>query len=280
VVVRSAVVAVAVGMMLLPGCSSTEDAGVVSSALGQSEEKPAPDAIKDAPMPRISSGTHLAAGRMLEGQGNTRGAIEQYERAIASNPRFVMAYNALGVLYQKLERSEEAEQVFKRGTQADSGAAILWNNLGYCYLEQGRFEAAEKQFREALSSSPDFQRARMNLAIALGQQGQMRESLVEFSRVVPADVAYCNMAAICLSREDYVSAERALRQALVINPDCPDAKGQLEQVAAVVRAMGERGHDSALAEATVQTAEGLEPGNAEGVEVVPLAGSADGEGNP
>lgn len=245
---------------LLAGCSAFENSITHSTLLGsRADQKHYKDA-KLAPLGRISPKTHLAAGRLLEGQGNFEGAIGQYEKAIASNPRLVAAYNRLGILYQKLGQPLEAERIFKQGIRADPGAALLHNNLGYAHLSQGRTADAEKEFREALMVSPEFRRARMNLAIALGQRGRLKESLVEFSRVVPADIAHFNVAVICLNRRDYAAAEGALRQALEINPNCPGAREHLAKVMSLSEA------DSRQHAAATQTP------------VIPLAGSADAEG--
>jgi tetratricopeptide (TPR) repeat protein len=172
--------------------------------------------------------THFAAGQMLEHQSDLQGAIEQYEKAIAMNPRFTTAYNRLGIVYQKLARYEDAEHIFKEGILADAGAAILRNNLGYTYLLQNRLPEAEAQFRDALQIAPDFKRARMNLAISLARAGRTEDSLIEFSRVVPADVAHFDVGVIRLDLKDYAAAESAFREALSLNPSCPRAKVYLE----------------------------------------------------
>ncbi len=182
------------------------------------------------PPPRINPMTHVAAGQMLEQQGDFNGAIEQYEKAVAANPKTATGYNRLGVLYQKLGRFEDADQMFRQGLAVQPGSAMLHNNLGYNYLIQKKYFEAEQSFRDALSLSRDFKRARMNLAISLAQQGRLDESVLEFSRVLPEDVAHFNVATLCLQKGDYANSEASLRQALMINPDCPGAKDQLQRV--------------------------------------------------
>lgn len=192
--------------------------------------------------PRILPETHLAAGRMLEEQGNLQGAVAQYERAISLRPDFAPAYNALGILYQRVGRPDDAEQIFRQGiksrqaaaarqpSEADPALAMLHNNLGVCHLTRTRFDEAEKCFRLALTISPNFQRARMNLAITQAHLGQERASLTTFAEVVPDDVAHYNLAAVLLARRDSTGARRALEEALRINPDCPGAREQLNRL--------------------------------------------------
>jgi tetratricopeptide (TPR) repeat protein len=185
--------------------------------------------------PRINPMTHLAAGQMLERQGDFNAAIEQYEKAISVSPRFTAGYNRLAIAYQKQGKFDDAEYIFQQGIQADPGAAMLHNNLGYIYLLRNRLPDAETQCREALRISPDFKRARMNLAVTLARAGRPQESLIEFSHVVSADVAHYNVGVIALDQKNYADAEKSFRQALNINSKCPGARECLERVGRLAR---------------------------------------------
>jgi len=175
--------------------------------------------------------THLAAGRMLEGQGDPKGAIEQYERAIAASPKMAAGYNRLGMLYQKLGQYAQAESIFRSGMDAAPDAGVLRNNLGYNYLLQKRFAEAEEQFLMALSLAPSLKRARMNLGIVYAQTGRLDQSLAQFRTVVTEDVAHYNLAVIRLAAGDRENAERSLRLALGANPNLSIARQQLEKLA-------------------------------------------------
>jgi tetratricopeptide (TPR) repeat protein len=188
------------------------------------------ESAKPAPPTTIAPDTHIAAGKMLEKQGDLTGAIGQYERAIAANPREAVAYNRLGIVYQKMGRFADAENIFRQGATADVASAALLNNLGYCFQAQRRTSEAEQAYREALVRDEGFRRARMNLAIVLAQQGKLEESVIEFSHVVAPDTAHFNVAMVRLQMRDYANAEKSLREALEINPNCPGAEGQLQRV--------------------------------------------------
>ena len=211
------------------GCTFDKNERVAQTDM-EEEKSLRSESAKPAPPPTIMPDTHIAAGKMLEKQGDLINAITQYERAIASNPRAATAYNRLGIVYQKLGRYADAENIFRQGAGADTTSAALLNNLGYCYQAQRRLPEAEQAYRDALNRSPDFQRARMNLAIVLAQSGRLVESAMEFSQVVAADTAHYNVAMVCLQKRDYAGAEKSLREALAINPNCPGAEGQLRRV--------------------------------------------------
>lgn len=223
------------------GCdfARSEKVSTSSQSLGVEEQRSKlAENAKPAPPPKISAETHLAAARMLEKQGDIQSAIGQYERAIICDPRSAIAYSRLGVCYQKLGRFNDADQLLTQGIHASPGSAMLYNNLGYSYLLQRRYGDAEQQFREALRIAPDFPRARMNLAITLGYGGNMKDALIEFSRVVPADIAHYNVAILQMDQGEYTAARDSFKQALSINPDCPGAAEQLQRAEAYVSTGG------------------------------------------
>lgn len=219
------------------GCLKNDSSHVKAASWDDSDKSPPPGKeVKDAPSPRISAGTHLASGRMLEQQNDVAGAIRQYERALSNNPKLIEAHNRLGIVYQRLERYTEAENHFKQGVRIAPESAMLHNNLGYCYLLQDKVQAAESEFRNALAITPTFERARMNLAIVLARTDRIDEAVREFTQVVPAEVAYYNVAVICTEREQYSEAEDALRRSIKINPKFTPAQDHLDRIAALADA--------------------------------------------
>lgn len=226
-------IALGAALTLAPlGCSLNKQSSSSSTVQTQNMEKERTLAhAKQAPTPRINPMTHLAAGRMLEGQGDPKGAIEQYERAIAASPKMAAGYNRLGMLYQKLGQFAQAETVFRSGIDAVPDSAALRNNRGYNFLLQKRFTEAEEQFLMALSLAPQFKRARMNLGIVYAQTGRLDQSLAQFQMVVSEDVAHYNLAVIRLAAGDRENAERSFRLALGANPNLALARQQLEKLA-------------------------------------------------
>ncbi|MCG8404791.1 MAG: tetratricopeptide repeat protein [Phycisphaerales bacterium] len=181
--------------------------------------------------PRISPMTHYYSGRVLERQNDLLGAIQQYGKAVDADPKLVEAYAQLSVLYQRLDRVDEAQKILKQGIDENPESAVLRNNFGFCCLLMNDFVGAEQQFQAALGLSPHFDQARMNLAIVLARTDRMSQSAAEFAHVVSEDVAYYNVAVICMDMDDYVHAEWALQNALASNPDFGPAKTDLPRVA-------------------------------------------------
>jgi tetratricopeptide (TPR) repeat protein len=119
--------------------------------------------------------------------------------------------------------------MFREGIRAEPESAMIQNNLGCNFLLQKKFFEAEEAFRFAMVSSPDFQRAHMNLGIALVHQGRFDEALAEFKKVVAEDVAHYNVGVVCIQKQDYSKSQAYLREALAINPKCQGAQQQLDR---------------------------------------------------
>ncbi|MDA3879936.1 MAG: tetratricopeptide repeat protein [Prolixibacteraceae bacterium] len=71
------------------------------------------------------------------GQGDANDAIEYLDRAIAQNPKNVTYYTAKGSTLEKLERQEEAINVYKEAITKDSTLFTPYYNLGVIFYNRG-----------------------------------------------------------------------------------------------------------------------------------------------
>ena len=99
--------------------------------------------------------------------------------AIAADPEFPDAYNALGVLYARETRYGDAEVAFRRALSLDPEAAAVHYNLGLTYLLAGYLPAAEQSARQALSTAPTDNRAHMLLGYLLAANADKRAEAME-----------------------------------------------------------------------------------------------------
>ena len=213
---------VTVALPWLLGCSQHHPGGMLSAS------------------PHISARTRYAAGKMLERQNNFPGAIKQYNKSIEADPHMVDAFNRLGSVYMKLNRLDDAQKTYKQAIEENPESAMLRNNFGFCCLQRKNYTGAQQQFDAALALSPQYTRARINLAITLARIGHFGQSATEFSRVLPADIAYCNVAAVCTDMHDYRNALWALERALEENPDCEVAEENIDSVRQLAQRMMEQ----------------------------------------
>lgn len=58
----------------------------------------------------------------LGNRGDMEAALEQYQQILAADPAYVAAYYQAGQAFEKLDRDDEAKQIYQRGIAAASGA--------------------------------------------------------------------------------------------------------------------------------------------------------------
>ncbi|MBU1122925.1 MAG: tetratricopeptide repeat protein [Candidatus Omnitrophota bacterium] len=83
-------------------------------------------------------------------------AINVYEKILESKADDVESIFWLGLIYEEVDRKDDAIEVWKRGLVVDPNYAPILNSLGYIYADQGdNLDSAEKMIRKALVSDPD-----------------------------------------------------------------------------------------------------------------------------
>jgi tetratricopeptide (TPR) repeat protein len=178
--------------------------------------------------PDILSRTYLAAGRFHEGQGHLARALEQYQQAVASDPKSLEAWNRLGVVLDRMGRFKEADDAFKKAIAVAPDAAYLHNNLAFSYMTQARWTESEAELNQAVRLKPDFLRARVNLGMVLAQQDKFDEAMTQFeTALTPADACY-NMGLMYQSKRKLPEAARSFHLALKANPKLVAAQKKLE----------------------------------------------------
>lgn len=183
--------------------------------------------ITDAPPAKINPITHFAAGQVHERENHLLAAADQYRRAIAADPKYVMAYNRLGIVCQRLKMHPEADEAFEKAIGLAPTAAFLHNNLAYARMMQGDYARAEASLRDALRLDASYKKARMNLGVVLARTRRTTEAVEQFGLVVPHDVAYYNVAVLAVADGRFDEARGAFEQVVALNPDASDAKRQL-----------------------------------------------------
>ena len=198
-------------------------------------DKAAMDSAKPEPEANILPGTYLAAGRLHEMQGALPKAIEQYQLALAGDPKNVGALNRMAMVYTRLGRFEEAQKSLEQAVEVTPDSALLRNNLGYAYVCTKHWPAAEEQFREALRLDPGFNRARINLGLAVARQDRISEALNEFRAVLPEPDALYNLGLVLRGMGRYQEAADTFELVLDRDGNFVAAQRQLDQMAPKLR---------------------------------------------
>lgn len=153
-------------------------------------------------------------------EGSTEMAIQQLQEAVELDRRNHRAWEQLGLAYMKRGVPDKSEYAFKRalklvpesasvnlnysylllrlGRSAEAVEvlevamgdltyrmpAMVLNNLGYALFLEGRHVEAEQRLREATLRAPNFCQAWFNIGLAQEAQGNRREAVRSFEKVV------------------------------------------------------------------------------------------------
>jgi len=161
---------------------------------------------------RSFADVHHLLGLSFALLGQKERALEEFERALSLNPRYIEANIHRGVLLNELGRGEEAEEAFRtaavHGEPPVGGfsrpvAARLANQhaqLGEAYAEAGSLPEAIEEFRRAVNLGPAFHDLRYRLARLLLEAGRPLEAREELERILAEHADFIDaMAALGLA---------------------------------------------------------------------------------
>ena len=165
-------------------------------------------------------------------EANAR-ARQMFERAIALDPQFAVAYAFLGrtylmeLVFQWEENPQTAEQVFSLGQKAvalDDSQPTAHETLAYAYLGKKQHAQAIAEAERALSLDPNFADAYTTLADILSFAGRPAEAIrlvetaMRLNPCYPASYLWSLGHAYRLAGR-YEEAIAALKRVLTRNPD-------------------------------------------------------------
>jgi tetratricopeptide (TPR) repeat protein len=203
---RVTLAALFVSTPLLAGCNrqpADPNANAAATPGGAAEQQPQGGVV--AP----TDDARALYERGLEAYKHDRDeeAVEHFKRAVELSPDFAEAHYRLGLAYNALKQSEEAEKAFADAVKAyerivkqepkNSDAYYL---LGLCLEKLGKYDEAVKALKEAVKTSP-----------------------------VENDDKYFELASAHFHIAQYDEAVRALNKTLEIKPDHYPAQELLEQ---------------------------------------------------
>lgn len=122
-------------------------------------------------------------------RGQHAKAVILLERAVQDSPAYYEAHNNLGVEYDRLNRTREAEAEFGRLIELDPDCAVGYANLGVLVYNTGRYRDSERMARQAVQRQAGYDLGQFLLAMSLLQQNrglpEARRLLLAASHSIP-----------------------------------------------------------------------------------------------
>jgi tetratricopeptide (TPR) repeat protein len=183
-----------------------------------------PKGCRDAQCAR----SHLIVGRALFGEGNMRGAKDEFEAAVDIEPTFDHGY-ALARAYLGILDKKGAAAIFAEMLSSYGDSAAVHMDFGRAYGEADFPEDAIDEFNKVLARDDHFPEAHY----CLGASYLMRSGDTDFSHAEaefnkelalnPDDYfSLSQLGYIAMSRHNLPEAEADLRRASTLNPENPD----------------------------------------------------------
>ncbi len=165
---------------------------------------------------------HNDLGFVLERQGMTEEAIEQYRASLALDPGSASAHYNLAASLARSGEFAEAERHF-RAALAASPSPQTFVGLGIVLKEQGRVDEGIAMLRDAIESAPEQPAAYDQLATILVEQGMLEEAASNYRQLVrlrPDVAAHQKLAEVLtrLGRPDEARKQMDAARALDRNP--------------------------------------------------------------
>ena len=170
-------------------------------------------------MPDDALGHHLLGSVLLK-QGDLPGAIEELRQAVRLDPTLSEARVNLA---QSLARSGKREEALQEQAEvrrlnernANIGRALILLETAATKLAHDQRPEAIADLREATTLAPDFAEAQYQLGAAAGDERALRQAL----SLNPHDPrAHAALGRLLASRGDHVAATQELRRAAELAP--------------------------------------------------------------
>jgi TolB-like protein/lipoprotein NlpI len=161
--------------------------------------------------------------------------IEHHKQAIEKDPRYALAYAALGDCYNYFAQPVEAKQAVSKALELDETLGEAYASLGFLkFVYDWDFAGAESEFKQALELRPNYAEAHHWSAIYFANMGRHDEAAVEAKRAVELDPLslLMNMTPALASylARDYDAAVEHLQKIIEMEPNFPAAHSVLGNV--------------------------------------------------
>ncbi len=163
--------------------------------------------------------------------GYWRDDVTLFSRSLAVTKNNWLAWNNLGVAYDKLNQPQWAITCYRNAIGIKPDYADAWSNIGAVHLKSSQPEQAIVYFREALKANPYYTKALNNLAAAFYELGQPEQAIMYYWKALQIKPDYAEAwYNLGLSYVQYGQPEQAVscfREALRIKPDFKEALQKL-----------------------------------------------------
>ncbi len=163
--------------------------------------------------------------------GQPQQAISYYREALRIKPDFTKAWNNLGTAYHELGQPQQAIRYYREALRIRPDYVEAWNNLGAAYDKLGQAQQAIPYYEEALRIKPDYADAWYNLGVVYDKLGQAQQAIIYYREALRFKPDYADawyyLGLVYARHGQLQQAIACFREALRIKPDFKEAQNNL-----------------------------------------------------
>lgn len=174
---------------------------------------------------------------LLFRQHHAAASVDEFKRALKSDPWYGPGYVLLGLAYMQLQRWSDAESAFTEATKVEPGNVQAYLGLGSALNEQHNYAAARKALEQALELNPDSAEAHYELARTFAAQNKWEEAAPHVRRSIEINPDYAGshalMGNIYLMQQDLPFALAEFQEYLRLDPQgtlAPSVKALIAEI--------------------------------------------------
>jgi tetratricopeptide (TPR) repeat protein len=165
---------------------------------------------------------HTNLGLALQAQGDVKGAITCYHKALTLDPECVQAHTNLGLALQAQGDVKGAIACFTKALDLDPKYALAHTNLANALADQGDVKGAIACYHKALDLDPECVQAHNNLGLALKAQGDVKGAIACYKKALDLAPelapAHTNLGTALQAQGDVKGAIACYHKALALDP--------------------------------------------------------------
>ena len=162
-------------------------------------------------------------GLKKQTKGDYRGAIADYDQAIALDPEHAVAYSNRGAIYYALGQYPQAIADYDQAIALNPEYAVAYSNRGAIYYTLGQYPQAIADYDQAIALNPEYAEALSNRAATYTALKQYPQAIAGYDQAIALDsehagaylnrgITYKETGKIAQAKQDLQMAAKLFQQ--------------------------------------------------------------------
>jgi tetratricopeptide (TPR) repeat protein len=175
----------------------------------------------------LSAYEYYMKGWNAYNEKNYDAALENYEKAVELNPKYVDAFNNIGLIYYAREDYARARDSYLKAVEIDPNYAIGHYNLGLAYYQLKNYAPSMRHYQKSIELRPNYMYAYYGLGLTYYALQNYDKAMEYYQMAIDLDPRYDHVyyaaGLIYNARKQYAEAIRYYEKCLEVNPKYANA---------------------------------------------------------